>query len=68
MRIEDLVDEKKADEQIRIDGLSVPVSALKKLQAEGYTDLKHLKRENTLSLWGKSASACFTPEEIRKRS
>jgi hypothetical protein len=67
MKIEDLVSGKGEQDSVDLEGLPVPVAALRKLSEEGYTDLRVYKDNNTFSLWGKTCSACFTLEQLQKR-
>jgi hypothetical protein len=66
MKIEDLVSGKGEQDSVDLEGLPVPVAALRKLSGEGYTNLRVYKENNTLSLWGKSCSACFTLGQLQE--
>ena len=65
MKIEDLVAGKSDSDNVQMESLSVPVSALKKLMDEGYENMLLYKEEGTFSLWGKTSTACFTEQEMR---
>jgi hypothetical protein len=66
MKIEDLVSGKGGQDSVDLESLSVPVAALRRLSEEGYTNLRVYKESKTLSLWGKSCSACFTLEQLQE--
>ena len=68
MKIEDLIAGKKDNEEVTVDGMSLPVSSLKKLMEEGYINLVVYHDNKTFSLWGKKCTACFTEEQIRERA
>jgi hypothetical protein len=68
MKIEDLISSKKDKEEVNIEGVSIPVSALKALIKDGYEHVKLYKENNTFSLWGKTCTACFTEEQLRERT
>jgi hypothetical protein len=67
MKIEELISGKKEGDVVTIDSVSLPVSALKKLMSDGYSDLKIYEESQTFSLWGKNCTACFTEQQIRER-
>jgi len=46
----------------------VPVAALKNLKQQGYEHLRVYGGNKTLSLWGKTVSACFTLEQLLERA
>ncbi|MFP4085568.1 MAG: hypothetical protein ACLFUL_02150 [Desulfobacteraceae bacterium] len=66
MKIEELLSGKSDDQEITVDGISIPTQSLRKLVAEGYENLKVYEENHTLSLWGKTCSACFTEEQVRE--
>jgi hypothetical protein len=68
MKIEELVSSKSEQESVDLEGLVVPVAVLRKFSEEGYTDLRVYRENHTLFLWGKTCSACFTPEQLQKRA
>lgn len=67
-KIEELISGKEDDQEINVDGFSLPVSALRKLVQDGYVNLQVYKQNGTFSLWGKNCTACFTEEQIRERA
>ncbi len=67
MKIQELVSGKKDDGAATVDGISVPVSVLKRLIEEGYTNIRFYRANKTFSAWGKSCTACFTEQEFRER-
>jgi hypothetical protein len=67
MKIEELISGKKEGDVVTIDSVSLPVSALKKLMSDGYSNLKIYEENRTFSLWGKNCTACFTEQQIRER-
>ena len=68
MNIEELVSGKNDSEKIDIEGVSLPVSALKNLMKDGYVNLKAYPGEKTFSLWGKTCTACLTEREFREKA
>ncbi|MBW1948410.1 MAG: hypothetical protein JRJ18_02600 [Deltaproteobacteria bacterium] len=58
-RIEDLISRASDQDSIQVDGISIPVGALKKL--------KEYQENKTVSMWGKTCTACFTEEQLRER-
>jgi hypothetical protein len=68
MKIEEVIEGKSDHESVSVDGLIVPVDALRKLHKEGYTNLNFYKGNNTFSFWGKNCTACFTLEQLRERA
>jgi hypothetical protein len=68
MKIEDMISGKSDNEEIIIDRLKIPVSALKKFMKEGYEHLLPYNQEKALSMWGKTCTGCFTEQEIRERA
>ena len=68
MKIEELISGKNDNEEIEIEGVSIPISALKNLIKDGYVNLKAYKEEKTFSLWGKTCTACLTEQELREKA
>jgi hypothetical protein len=68
MKIEELISGKKDNDCVEIEGLSIPVAALRNLMREGYISLKPYKEENTLSLWGKTCTSCLTVQQIQEKA
>jgi len=68
MKIEDMISGKDESEEMIIEGLRIPVSALKNLMQEGYEHLLPYKEEKTLSMWGKTCTGCFTEQEICQKA
>ncbi|NQT56803.1 MAG: hypothetical protein HQ551_11320 [Desulfobacteraceae bacterium] len=68
MKIEELISGKNDNEVIEIEGVSIPISALKNLIKDGYVNLKAYKEEKTFSLWGKTCTACLTEQELREKA
>ena len=67
MKIEELISKKNDNEEIHVEGLSIPVAALKELMKDGYEFLKPYKEEKTISVWGKACTGCFTEEGLREK-
>lgn len=67
-KIEELVAGKGEQDSVNADGLAVPVAALKNLKLQGYEHLRVYGDSRTLSLWGKTVSACFTLEQMLERA
>jgi hypothetical protein len=68
MKIEELISSKNDQEELNIDGISIPVLALKQLIKDGYEHVKLYKENNTFSVWGKTCTACLTEEQLRERA
>lgn len=68
LKIEELVAGKEEKDSVTVSGLSVPVAALKNLKEQGYEHLRVYGDNKTLSLWGKTVSACFTLEQMLERA
>jgi hypothetical protein len=68
MKIEELISGKNDNEEIEIEGVSIPISALKNLMKDDYVNLKAYKEEKTFSLWGKTCTACLTEQELREKA
>lgn len=67
MKIEELVSGKGDNEKIEAEGISIPVSALKNLMKEGYIHLRPEAQNKTVTLWGKTACACLTEQQLHER-
>jgi hypothetical protein len=67
-KIEDLVKGKGEQDSLNVEGLDVPVAALKNLMRQGYENLRAYRDSQTISLWGKTASACFTLDQMREKA
>ena len=68
MKIEDLIPGKNDDEMIHIEGISIPVSAVKNLIDEGYVSIRPYPENKTVSVWGKSCTGCFTEQELKEKA
>jgi len=68
MKIEELISGKNEQDRVSIDGTSIPVKVLKNLLDEGYVHLRPYKENKTFSFWGKSCTACFTEDQLLKRT
>lgn len=62
--IEDIVSGKGDNEKVNVEGLTLPVKALKDLIKEGYVQLRVYKDNNTVSVWGKTCTACFSEKQL----
>ena len=67
MKIEELISGRDDKEDVDIEGISIPVLALKHLVKDGYEHVKLYKENNTFSLWGKTCTACLTEDQLRQR-
>ena len=67
MDINDLIEGKGSDQEIQVEGISLPIPALRKLAEEGYTQLRAYKENRTIAVWGKACTACFTDEQLREK-
>ena len=56
MKIDELIAGKNDDQNVQIAGVSLPISALKRFMADGYTHLKPYQTEKAFSLWGKACT------------
>lgn len=63
MDIEELVS--RGESEISVDGVSIPIKALRRLKEEGYSHLKVYRANRTVTLWGENCSACFTEEQLK---
>ncbi len=68
MKIEEIISGRNDQEDVDIEGISIPVLALKELIKDGYEHVKLYKENNTFSLWGKTCTACLTEEQLRQRA
>jgi hypothetical protein len=68
MKIEELVSGKNDDQEVALRGIAFPVSGLKSLMAEGYVNLRPYRENRTISVWGKTCSACLTEQQVRDRA
>jgi len=68
MKIEALIAGKNDSQNVEIAGISVPVAALKRFVADGYSHVKPYQAEKTFSFWGKTCTGCFSELEILNRS
>lgn len=68
MKIEDVIAGKNDQGKVDLEGLQVPVTTLKKLLDEGYTNIRTYKENRTFSLWGKSCTACLSMEQMQERA
>jgi len=68
MKIEELISGKSDNENVLIDGISIPASALKNLLKDGYENLKPYKEERTFSVWGKTCTACLNEEQLQNKA
>jgi hypothetical protein len=67
-KIEELLRGKEKQDSLAVEGLDVPVAALKNLMQQGYENLRVYGDSKTLSLWGKTVSACFTLDQMREKA
>ena len=67
MNIEDVIAGKNDQEKVDLNGLQVPVTALKTLIGEGYTNIRTYNENQTFSLWGKNCTACLSMEQIQEK-
>lgn len=67
-KIEELITGKGEQDSVNVEGLAVPAAALKNLKQQGYDNLRVYRDSKTLSLWGKTVSACFTLEQIQEKA
>ena len=67
MKIEEMIAGKNDSQNLEIAGVTLPIAALKRFMADGYTDIQPYKTEKTFSMWGKACTGCFTEEEIINR-
>ena len=65
MRLEDLTAGKNDNDFASVEGCEVPVSALKRLQGDGYERIQPYTENRTFSVWGKNCTACFTEDQLR---
>ena len=68
MKIEELISGKNDNEEVVIEGLEIPVAALKNLMKDGYENVRPYPENQTISLWGKNCTACFTLAQLKERA
>jgi hypothetical protein len=68
MKVEQLISGQTQQDNVNIDGLSIPVAALKNLANEGYENLRVYKDNKTFSLWGENCTVCFTLEQLQEKA
>ena len=68
MKIEDLIPGKNDDETISIEGISIPVSAVRNLIKDGYVHIRPYPENKSISVWGKSCTGCFTEQELKEKA
>lgn len=68
MKIEDVISGKNDQANVDINGMEVPVVALRKLFNEGYVNIRVYGDNKTFSMWGKNCTACFTLEQLTQRA
>lgn len=64
-RIQDLIAGKGENDQVLMEGVSLPVGRLKSFADKGYEYVKCFAGSDQVALWGKSCSACYTSAQIR---
>lgn len=67
MKIEELISGRNDMDEIHLEGMAIPVKSMKKLLGDGYVHIQAHKESRTVTLWGKTCTACLTPEQIRAR-
>lgn len=67
-KIADMIQGKADSDTITLDGVSLPVLALKRLLEEGYENLRVFPDTKTISTWGKNCTACFTEALLKERA
>ncbi len=65
-KLSDLVANRSDGDVVQLDGVSLPVKALKNLMAEGYENIRVFPDTKTISTWGKNCTACFTEAMIKE--
>lgn len=68
MNIEEMISGKADEDEIEVDGIGIPVSALRNLAKDGYVHLKPYRENKTFSVWGKNCTACFTEQQLREKA
>ena len=64
MRLKDLIAGKGNGDEVVLDGIRIPVPALRRLVGDGYENIRVYKESRTFSLWGKTCTACFSEEVL----
>ena len=64
MKIDDLVADAGGAAEVDAGGIQIPVRGLNALREQGYEKLRPYRSENTVSVWGKTCSGCFTREQL----
>ena len=67
MKIEELISGKNDTAEIYLEGMAIPVKSMKKLLDDGYVYIQAHKENGTVTIWGKTCTACLNPEQIRAR-
>jgi len=67
-KIEELLKGKGEQDRTTVEGLDVPVAALKSLMQQGYENLRVYRDSKTLSVWGKTVSACPTLDQMHEKA
>jgi hypothetical protein len=65
LKIEDLISRKNEQEEVHVDGISIPVLVLKKLMEDGYAHLRVYGENRTVSLWGSTCSASLNNNFVK---
>lgn len=68
MKLEEVIAGKNDQESVSLNGMAVPVAALRNLSKEGYEHLRFYGNNKTFSLWGKNCTACFTLEQLQEKA
>jgi len=66
MKIEELISAKGDNEQIAVEGISIPVRAMQNLMKEGYVHCRPEPQNKTVTLWGKTCCACLTEGQLHE--
>ena len=66
LKIEDFIGGMNDGDEVDIEGLRIPVAALRGLMARGYVHLKPYPQNRTITFWGKNCTACFTEKNLRE--
>ncbi|MBN2123970.1 MAG: hypothetical protein JW821_06740 [Deltaproteobacteria bacterium] len=66
MDIQALISNKSDQDRVRLDGVDLPVGALRRLLKDGYEQVRVYEADGTFSVWGKSCTACFTKKQIEQ--
>ena len=68
MKIEEVIAGKNDQEKVDLEGLQVPVAALKNLLDDGYTNIRTYTENQTFSLWGENCTACLSVDQIQGKT